>query len=265
MQWSEQAMIDAMKAVEDGMPVATVARQYNVPRTTLRDRMWVKRSYSKKRQCSGQAIIDAMKAVEDGMSVTRAARKHNVLATTLQDRVSSKRSFLRKLQWSQQAMIDAMKAVEDGMPVAIAARQHNVPGTTLRDRMFKDVGNGERPGQKPYLTEDEETKLAEHVIECASVGHSKTRAEVMAIAENTARDKKKLRKDKITSGWYQKFMKRQNNLILRERNPSGISADFRRAGIHSINQSGESRPTVEHEAEGNSKGGTSCSTYIYLM
>ena len=32
-------MIDAMKAVEDGMPVTAAARKHNVPTTTLRDRI----------------------------------------------------------------------------------------------------------------------------------------------------------------------------------------------------------------------------------
>ena len=173
-------------------------------------------------------------------------------------------------------MIDAMKAVENGMSMYRAARVYNVPRTTLQDRKLRSVVNSVRPGAQPYLTKDEETKLAEYVIECASVGHRKTRAEIMAIAENTARDRNKLKKLKITHGWYQRFMERQSNLILCKRNSGSISADFRKAGIHSINQSGELRPTVEHEAEGNSKdesrptveqeaggnskGGTSCST-----
>ena len=147
-------------------------------------------------------------------------------------------------------MIDAMKAVEDGMPVARAARQHNVPRTTLQDRMSGKVVHGVRPGPQPYLTHNEETKLAEYVIECASVGHRKTRAEIMTIAEDTARDKKKLRKDKVTHGWYDSFIKRQSNLSLCKKYPSSISADL------SLNHSDELRPTVENEAEGNSKGGS---------
>ena len=148
-------------------------------------------------------------------------------------------------------MTNAVKAVEDGMSVASAARQYNVPRTTLQDRKLGNVFNGVRPGARPYLTQDEETKLAEYVIECASVDHRKARAEVMAIAENTARDRKMLRKQKITHGWYEKFMQRQSNLLLHRGNPSSISADFRKAGIH---QSDKLRPTVEHEAEEDSGG-----------
>ena len=40
LQWSEQAMIDAMKTVEDGMPVFRVSREHNVPRETLQYKMF---------------------------------------------------------------------------------------------------------------------------------------------------------------------------------------------------------------------------------
>ena len=150
-------------------------------------------------------------------------------------------------------MTNALKAVEDGMSVARAAREHNVPRTTLQDRKLGNVVHGVRPGPQPYLTHDEETKLAEYVM-C----RRKTRAEIMAIAENTARARKKLKKHKITHGWYDRFIKRQYSLSLHKSNPSSIFADFRKAGIYSSNRCDELRLTVENEAEGNSKGGTSC-------
>ena len=34
-QWTEESMLTAMKAVEDGEKVATAARTFNVPRITL--------------------------------------------------------------------------------------------------------------------------------------------------------------------------------------------------------------------------------------
>ena len=56
--------------------------------------------------------------------------------------------------------------------------------------MSGKVTHGKRPGRKPYLDPDEETQLAEFIIECASVGYGKTRVEIMTIVENTACDKK---------------------------------------------------------------------------
>ena len=39
LQWSEQAMLDAMKAVQDGSPITTAARVHGVPRTSLHNRI----------------------------------------------------------------------------------------------------------------------------------------------------------------------------------------------------------------------------------
>ena len=132
---------------------------------------------------------------------------------TLPQSTISKMPFRKRLQWSEQAMIDAMKAVEDGMSVAKAAREHNVPRTTLQGRLSV---HSIRPGQKCYLSHDEETKLADYITECALVGCRKTPEEIMTIAENTAHDKKEqLRKDSNTLGSYNNFMMRRQ-LLLRE-------------------------------------------------
>ena len=166
----------------------------------------------------------------------------------------TKKPLCKRRQWSEQAMVDAMKAVEDGMSVAKAAREHNVPRTTLQDRVSGNVVHGVRPGPEPYLTHDEETKLAEYITECASAGCSKTRAEIMSIAENIARNKKQLRKKKITHGWYDSFIMRTHDLLLHKEDPSNISAGLKNAGVHPDDKI---RPTVETDAEEDSKGGTS--------
>ena len=122
-----------------------------------------------------------------------------------------KRPFKKQLQWSKQAMLDAMKAVQDGSPITTAARVHVVPRTSLHNR------DGVKPG---YLSTEEETELAEFAIETASVGCGHTRKQIMTVAENVAKDKGILQKDRISVGWYDKFMKRQNYLSLRKGDPA---------------------------------------------
>jgi len=39
LQWSKQAMLDAMKALQDGSPITTAARVHGVSRTSLRIRI----------------------------------------------------------------------------------------------------------------------------------------------------------------------------------------------------------------------------------
>ena len=99
------------------------------------------------------------------------------------------------------------------LSIATAAREHSVPRTSHYKTECQER-SPMVPGRKPYLDSDEETQLAKFIIECASVGYEKARVEIITIAENTACDKKKLRKDRITHGWYNRFMKRQPYLSL---------------------------------------------------
>ena len=45
-------------------------------------------------------------------------------------------------------------------------------------------------------------QLTEFAIEAASVGCGQTRKQIMTIAENIAKDKGILQKDRISTGWY---------------------------------------------------------------
>ena len=108
-----------------------------------------------------------------------------------------------------------MKAVEDGSPINQAAREHGVPKTTLRDRLSGRVTHGSKPGPKPYLTGSEELELSSFIKESAKVGYGKTRRDVMIIAERVAKDKGILRKQRISQGWWNRFMERQKDLSLR--------------------------------------------------
>ena len=38
-QWSEQSILATIKAVQEGLPIYTSAREHGVPRTTLQDRI----------------------------------------------------------------------------------------------------------------------------------------------------------------------------------------------------------------------------------
>ena len=67
---------------------------------------------------------------------------------------------------------------------------------------------------------EEETEFAEFAIETASVGCGQTRKQIMTIAENVAKDKGVLKKDRISQGWFDSFMKRQTYLSLRKGDPA---------------------------------------------
>ena len=93
--------------------------------------------------------------------------------------------------------------------------KYQVHCTTLKDRVKARVKHGTKPGTRPYLNENEEECLANHLITAAKLGYGKTKKQVKTFAEKVAREKGVLRKERITDGWWGKFMQRQKQLSLR--------------------------------------------------
>jgi len=54
------------------------------------------------------------------------------------------------------------------------------------------------------------------LIDAANLGYGKTRKKVNRKAENVAREKGTLRKEKIINGWWRRFIERQSQLSLRQ-------------------------------------------------
>jgi len=65
------------------------------------------------------------------------------------------------------------------------------------------------------LNSAEKKTFAAFLKHCAKVGCGKTRKEVMAIAEGVACDKNVLKGDKISQGWWRRYIERHGNLSLR--------------------------------------------------
>ena len=96
-----------------------------------------------------------------------------------------------------------------------------MPRSTLYDRITGHVTHGKKPRPNPYLTKAGETELSKILVATSKAGYGKTR-EVKSIAERTLKltdteqDMEILRGDKITDGWFNSYMKRNNELSLRK-------------------------------------------------
>ena len=123
--------------------------------------------------------------------------------------------------------------------------------STRQDGVSRNNSYVVRERPKPYLTPEEETRLAEYITECTSAGRRKSPTEIMSIAENAVRDK--FTKKRMTQRWFFRFAKR-HGLLLSKVNPSNICTGSRNV---TVNPYDELRPTIEIEAEGDTERGIS--------
>ena len=135
-------------------------------------------------------------------------------------RLSHRRPNKRK-EWHEDSMKAAIQTVEDGQSVSKAARDHGVPKTTLYDRISGRVKHGVNPGPRPYLSNEEEKELRSYLKQCSKIGCGKTRRDVVAIVQNAASDKGVLRTSQVSSGWWRSFVKRNQDLSLRQGDATG--------------------------------------------
>ena len=73
----------------------------------------------------------------------------------------------KREQCSNESMVSALEAVKDGKPVKRAATVYGMPHSTLRDQVSGNVKHGTKPGPSPYLSNAEETELANFLIDVA--------------------------------------------------------------------------------------------------
>ena len=129
--------------------------------------------------------------------------------------ISVAKSNKRK-QWSNEPMIAALESVKNGCPVRRAAHEHGIPRSTLQDGHLGKVIHGSNPGPRAYLSNNEEKELGDFIQVAGNIGYGKTRTQIKTIAEAVARDKGVLRNDRISDGWFRRFLERQPNLCLRK-------------------------------------------------
>ena len=128
----------------------------------------------------------------------------------------------KRKRWSNQSMCLALEAVkEKRCSISQAVREYGVPYTTLHDRLSGKITHGINPCPRPYLSKCEENDLSTFLVEVAKAGYGKSRQQVLSLASNAAHDKGLLNSgDKLSNGWYYRFINRNQQLVLRKGDPT---------------------------------------------
>ncbi len=115
-------------------------------------------------------------------------------------------------------MQQACKSVEEGeLSIRRAAESFDIPRSTLYDRISGKVAIGSRSGPPCYLNDAEEGELVNFILGCSKVGYSRSRKQVIALAQQIAKEKGM--EVSVTSGWWVSFRKRHPELTLRMSEP----------------------------------------------
>jgi len=88
----------------------------------------------------------------------------------------------KRKQWTEQQMLSAMESATR-MSANKAAAKHGVPPSILKDWVSGRVKHGTKPGPAPYLNQQEEKALTDHLILSAHAGFGKTCRDVMNFVE----------------------------------------------------------------------------------
>ena len=76
-------------------------------------------------------------------------------------------------------MADVISSIQnDHLSGNQAADLHGVPRSSLKNRLSGRVQHGVNSRPKPYLSKEEESELADHLIHVANLGYGKTRRDV---------------------------------------------------------------------------------------
>ena len=105
-------------------------------------------------------------------------------------------------------MAKTYSAVTEGK--CSAAEEYQVPRATLHDRVSGKVQFGACSGPPKYLTNDEESELADFLRNCARIGDARTRLQVLAIVQQVVREKGL--QGKVTNDWWETSKHRHQDI-----------------------------------------------------
>lgn len=115
--------------------------------------------------------------------------------------------------WDEVSMAHAVEAVRQGEAVRRAAELYNVPRSTLSDKVLCKVPLKARSGPPSYLSTEEEEELTSFFLEMAKIGYAHTRKQVIALVQQIVVSKGI--STVVSSGWWERYVKRHPQIALR--------------------------------------------------
>lgn len=130
--------------------------------------------------------------------------------------------------WAGNSMLNALKVIrERQMTIRKACLHYNVPKSTLLRRLNGKVCDDARASRPTRLTNHEETRLVDFVLQMEALGFGLTINDVCVTAFDIAESyghPESFNQDKRAAGydWYRGFLRRHPQLSLRK--PEGLAA-----------------------------------------
>ena len=124
---------------------------------------------------------------------------------------------LQYKDYAKEKLDYAYEAVSKGMSVCRAAEEYGIPKSTLHDLVVGKVLAGSKSGPRRHLNSTEEIELVNFLDHCPSLGYSRSKQEVIQLAQSTV-DMKGI-SAKVTVGWWKSFQSQHSKLTLRQPEP----------------------------------------------
>ena len=97
---------------------------------------------------------------------------------------------------------------------------------TLKVHISGRVIHGKNPGPVHYLSSEEEALLADYLLKSSDMGYGKTQLDVCCIVESYLKQKGSLKGERLSSGWWDKVLQRNQTLRLhRGDSAAGVRLD----------------------------------------
>ena len=126
-------------------------------------------------------------------------------------------------QWCDISMAAAVDCVQkEGKGLRETARLYNLPVESLRRQIIGSVALNCRPGPPTVLTEEEEERLAAHLIQMSEMGYGISREGVMGMAYFDVEKSKRshpFHEGSAGRAWFEGFMRCHPKLTIRSPQP----------------------------------------------